>query len=431
MASYSSLANLLALIAQTVVSVATVRLTLPYLGEERFGVWMTVVGIAGLLTFADFGIGNALISRVAAARAGAAGVEPHVAVTGGLACLFVIGLSVGAVVAGISAVMPWSLFVRGGLSPLLEVEFRQSAILFGSLFGAFLFTSGLRKVYEGLQRGYVAHGMMAVCSCISLALLCISADRQSGIPLLIMTTFGVNAILPSLLVAPLTSTGYFRPRVAAAAGCHEWRQLIRAGSLYSVVQVGSLLLQGSEPMLIAGLQGSSVLAGFAVVQRLFQIVVTPARILVTPYWGAYADAYARGDHDSIWRMLRHQTLLTALLTTTLAATLTATSGWVMRIWTKDAIPADPALIAACCCLCVLDGVMLPFGMYLNGIGCIRPQAAATIFALFTYFPAKIAALAYGGLTWMIYTTIAFQLANCLLFYGIFYRKQVWPATHGE
>jgi O-antigen/teichoic acid export membrane protein len=193
------------------------------------------------------------------------------------------------------------------------------------------------------------------------------------------------------------------------------------------VQVGSLLLTGSEPMLVSGLQGPAALGELAVVQRMFQLAITPIRVLVAPYWGAYADAHARRDHGYIRRTLIQQVAMAGISTLVIAAAVTWWSDWIMAVWTKGAMAAGPRLILACCVLCMLDGAMLPFGIYLNGVGCVRPQAMATAFALFTYFPAKILALAYGGVEWMIWTTIAFQVGNTLLFYAVLYREQVWHA----
>jgi O-antigen/teichoic acid export membrane protein len=431
MARYAAAANLVALVAQAALTIATVRLTLPYLGEERFGAWMAVLGIAGVLTFADLGIGNALVARVAAARAGAAGVEPSVVVTGGLACLLVVGVGAGLLAAAACAVIPWAALMRVPPPSEIEAEFRTAAIVFGLLFGVFLFTSGVRKVYEGLQLGYLAHLMMALCSAVSLVLLLLATRQRSGIPLLTGATFGVTAVLPVALMVPLVWAGHFRPAFLLDAARREWRRLVGVGSQYSIVQVGGLLLSGSEPMLVAALRGSGPLAGLAVVQRLFQIAATPTRILVAPSWAAYADAHARGDRRYLRHTLLRQMGFSGLLTLAIAVPLAVCSGPVLAIWTKQALTVDIPLVFAACCLCILDGFLLPFGMYLNGIGCVRPQAAATLCALVTYFPAKVAALAYGGITWMLWTTIAFQVFNSLIFYLVLYRDEVWHALREE
>src|SRR5438552_374368 len=43
----------------------SVPLTVNYLGAERFGLWMTVSSLVTFLAFADFGIGNGLLTGIA------------------------------------------------------------------------------------------------------------------------------------------------------------------------------------------------------------------------------------------------------------------------------------------------------------------------------------------------------------------------------
>jgi len=46
-------------------SLITIPLTLHYLGNERFGLWMTISSIVAMATFADFGIGNGVVNMLA------------------------------------------------------------------------------------------------------------------------------------------------------------------------------------------------------------------------------------------------------------------------------------------------------------------------------------------------------------------------------
>src|ERR1035438_6179081 len=52
---------------QVGTSLITVPLTLKYLGNERFGLWMTISSVLAMASFADFGVGNGVLSKVARA----------------------------------------------------------------------------------------------------------------------------------------------------------------------------------------------------------------------------------------------------------------------------------------------------------------------------------------------------------------------------
>ena len=73
--------------------VITVPLTLSYLGEERFGVWMTIASLSGVLSILDLGVGNAMINRVVAAKATGDALYLRRVITQGLLLLSAIGLT--------------------------------------------------------------------------------------------------------------------------------------------------------------------------------------------------------------------------------------------------------------------------------------------------------------------------------------------------
>src|SRR6202521_6359178 len=52
----------LARAVQVSTSLITIPLTVHYLGNERFGLWMTISSVLSMANFADFGIGNAALN---------------------------------------------------------------------------------------------------------------------------------------------------------------------------------------------------------------------------------------------------------------------------------------------------------------------------------------------------------------------------------
>ena len=69
LALWSFIANILSKLMALAVMLLSIRWTLPYLGAERFGVWMTVASFTTMLVVLDLGIGNALINHSAHAAA--------------------------------------------------------------------------------------------------------------------------------------------------------------------------------------------------------------------------------------------------------------------------------------------------------------------------------------------------------------------------
>ena len=56
LAALTVMANILSRGLGMIAMIFTVKLTVPYLGAERFGVWMTIASFAGMLSFMDLGV---------------------------------------------------------------------------------------------------------------------------------------------------------------------------------------------------------------------------------------------------------------------------------------------------------------------------------------------------------------------------------------
>src|ERR1700720_3547426 len=63
----TSLTSAIAKLITIGTALISVPLTLHYLGPERYGMWMTMSSFLVMLSFADLGIGNGLLTAVASA----------------------------------------------------------------------------------------------------------------------------------------------------------------------------------------------------------------------------------------------------------------------------------------------------------------------------------------------------------------------------
>lgn len=148
-AIFSILANVLSRAFGVVLTLLSVSLTLPYLGVERFGIWMTVASFAGLLTFLDLGVGNALTNHVANRAAKDDPALLRQTITGGLGFLAVIGACIGLALWSFAAYLPWGSILKVD-QPGLLAEARLAAMFFAILFGITVFTSGIQNYAQYL-----------------------------------------------------------------------------------------------------------------------------------------------------------------------------------------------------------------------------------------------------------------------------------------
>src|SRR6202042_1779317 len=102
----------LARVVQIGTSLITVPLTLRYLGNERFGLWMTISSVLAMAAFADFGVGNGVLNTVAQAFGEDDSLGVRRAVSSGFAVLSSIAILLLLSFFSIFRLINWGDFFR-------------------------------------------------------------------------------------------------------------------------------------------------------------------------------------------------------------------------------------------------------------------------------------------------------------------------------
>jgi O-antigen/teichoic acid export membrane protein len=140
----TALANAAARISSLVVLIVSIPLTLAYLGDERFGLWMLIASLPVLFGFLDFGIGNGLLNQVARAKATGDADRLTEVISHGLTVLTCIGFVLGALALAGTFLLPWASMWKAS-TPGIEEELRSSLVVFSLLFAISLPLSGVQR----------------------------------------------------------------------------------------------------------------------------------------------------------------------------------------------------------------------------------------------------------------------------------------------
>lgn len=418
-AMLTTAANVLSKALSMILLIVSVPLTLSYLGNERFGIWMTISSLAGLLAFLDFGIGNGLLNRVAHSAADARRERLPQVITNGLLLLSIVGFVIGTVLLAVSYLIPWGLLIKVS-DPALVPEIRTSASTFAVVFGLSLPFLGVQRVFLGLQEGFLAHVATSIASVISLGLLLAVTSRQGTIPELILVTIGVQAVAPIVLLPLL-----LRRRLFATCSLLQFRSdgsaLLRTGGVFFVLQVGAMVAWGSDSLIVSSMLGASQVAVLAVTYRLFQFVTQPLAMVTNPLWSGYADAAARKDTKYIRQTLKTSMVLSFSTALVAAAIVLASHRWLIAHWTSNSVEVPALLAMGFAAWSVLEATGNSFAMFLNGLGILRPQLiAVSLFCLVT-IPLKIVLVSQIGLVGIIVASLISYVLTVAVPYLTFLR----------
>jgi O-antigen/teichoic acid export membrane protein len=415
--------NLAARVLGLVVMVASISWTVPYLGAERFGAWMTIASFAAMLSFLDLGVGNALTNRVAHAASASKSSELQECVSGGLGLLALISFVLAALAMLGAVFLPWVLLMKLSSNELGQ-EVQRTVMVFSALFAAQTFANGVARVFHGLQRGFDAYFAAIAGTFCSLVMLWVAAKQQADLPTLLFAFMSGpilgNLVLLYVLWRQAIFSSYQWTRTTRGQSPH----LFKVGSLFLFLQVGTMVGWGADSLIIANATGAASVAAFAVVQRLMQLVSQPLSIVNAPLWAAYADADARKDGLFITSTFKKSFSLTLAVSTAGAIFLFAFGLEIIQYWTKSEIQPSQMLIGVMAIWLVFDTCGNALAMLLNGLGIVKQQVWVLCAFVSLVFPAKLLLVPSFGAVGVVSVGLAAYFLTTVIGYGVFFRNDI-------
>ncbi|MBQ1017245.1 lipopolysaccharide biosynthesis protein [Micromonospora sp. D93] len=361
------------------------------LGAERYGLWMAVTSLTGMALFADFGLGNGLLTRLARLRgtrerpAAAREISSAYALLGALSVLLMVVL-----VATLRWV-PWPALLNA-VDPTVARDARPVVLL---CFGAFLVNIPLALI----QRVQYAHQQVAQSnlwqaggSLVSVALVYAAVTTGAGHVLVVAA-----AVLAVPVVNLANSVCYFawqdrelRPRARHVRPAVA-RSLLRLGARFFLLSVLSSVVLNLDGFLISRVLGLPAAATYAVVLRMFALLTLFVTLVNLPFWPANGEALARGDLAWVRRVTLRMVGLSASVVALPGLALVLVGNDVLRLWVRaaDLPPVSPVLFAGLAAWSVLLAVAAPLFMVQNSVGLLRPQFVGWAGCLLLAVPLKI------------------------------------------
>jgi O-antigen/teichoic acid export membrane protein len=341
------------------------------LGTEVFGLWMVLVGVSTVITFADFGVGQGAQNRLAEAFAGGREAEAREIAGSALAFLAAAGALLAGVGLAVAPAVDWSaVFHLTG--PRVRTEAGTAVATAIALFCANFPLGFAQRLAYARQLGWRNNLAQAAGAVGALGGLVLAAERGWSLAGVIAATQGaVLAANAGLLVWQLAELGWLRP---GALRC-RWtamRPLLGLGAYFGVQQVLLTLMLALPPVMISTRLGAAAVTPYNLAQRLFNFFAIVQNAFMLPLWPAYSDAHARGDHRWIRRMLGWS--LAATLGCTIAP---MTAGALLArplisrwVHVPAALPSEP-LVWALFLWNAAVFLQQPFGYLLAGLSEVR------------------------------------------------------------
>lgn len=374
-AALTSSMNVVAQAVQVVTGLYSVPVSLEYLGQERFGLWMALSALLMFVSFSDFGIGIGAQDKISKSVALKNFAEARDAYWGALffsmllaLCIYLFGNLFSSLVSLETYFSLKSSAAIEGLVPALNM------VLFVLAFG--LVSGVIQRAYSALQQGYSIALLQVVARLLGLAFLIFVVKFDLGFPALIFAVAGAPVAvifivgLPSLIL----TNPWIKP-VFSSFSLFSAMKLLRVGLMGLGASVSIYLVNNAAAVLISLKYGAASLADYSVFQRLVNIPIMFVVYLLIPLWPAITEAKVSGDSQWIVRVFRRSSLMVIGFGIVCALLLLLFGEWAVVLWThNESVVPGFSLMLALVAFMLLSFWNTLVTTVLNGYSSYRSQA---------------------------------------------------------
>ncbi len=354
-----------------------IPVTLKLLGQEKFGIWVTLLTVINWVSFFDMGIGNGLRNKVTECLSRNEREEAREYVT---TAYIVMG---GAVAAAaliyliMSRVVSWDVVFnsksvdRGDMYLLMGIVVVGALINFAVSLAIQLYYS-VQKASAGSLGNFLSQAgtLLLLGYFLKFGSLTIKGVALINMGVLVATNLVLNWSFFRGHTFLMPSLKYFRRE--------KIRSLVMLGGKFFVIQMASVVILTTDNMIITRLLGPEYVSGYNIVSKLFSLIIIGHGIILAPLWSAYTEAYTRGDGE--W-LVRNRKIMYLLMLPIVAGAgiLFLVYPYIIRIWIGEDLGISRSLVALFSVYTVIYTWSNLHIHLLNGLGRVRYQLPVWVF----------------------------------------------------
>jgi O-antigen/teichoic acid export membrane protein len=349
-----------------------VPISLHYLNEDNYGVWLTLNSVVSWLTFFDAGLGNGLKNKLAEtfALGDTKSARAYVSTTYILLAAILLGLL--ALYSISTPFIDWNKILN--TTSISSAELDKVAYISVLFFCARLVFDLIFSVLAADQKtGYTSMITFIATLITLLAVYIISKTTQPSLMYMALALSGIPVVI-SLISNIYLFIGRYRNirPTHKAVNLNIGKNVLNLGFRFFAIQLALLVIYSANNVVINQLYGAKAVTHYNIVYKYFSAINILWSILLVPYWTALGDAYFKKDFlwiEATMKMLnKFWFALSGLLVCMLII-----SPWAYRIWLGEDLNIPPTLSVVMAIFVLVTTFSNLYVMLINGTGKIQLQ----------------------------------------------------------
>lgn len=276
-------------------SLVIVPITINYLNNEVYGIWMTITSILYWITTFDIGLGNGMRNYLAEALATNDTKLGKKYISTTMLLLSLIALSMAIVLLYPLITINFNSFFN--TNAIAGNELRMAVVIAVGFTLMNFVLKNIGMIFVAMQK-YAINDLLSISgNVIALILIYILTKVTTGNLVLVALAYTMTSCVAFLLAAiPLF---WKHPELKPSLRFFDkslGKKIVGKGFGFFVIQISScLVIFGAANFFITQSCGPAAVTTYNIAYKFFNLLVIAYTIILAPMWNAYTDAYVKGD----------------------------------------------------------------------------------------------------------------------------------------
>jgi O-antigen/teichoic acid export membrane protein len=395
------------------INLAYVPLLIHSLNVEEYGIWLSLTTIISWISFFDIGLGHGLRNKfaVAIAQNNKELAKTYVSTAYIIMSSIALGLFVLAVI--VVPLINWTFVLNAPVD--MKAELNMLAFWIISLFCVNFVLNLLNSVMIALQMPAISSLIITLGQLLSF--LIIYVITAIGLPSSLLN-LGIIISLSPILVLIISSLIIFGGKYKIYAPSFAMfnrsciKPIVSLGFKFFAVQMTALLLFQTNNLIIAHTVGNVGVAEFNIAYKYLGIINMIFAIIVTPYWSAATDAYAKNDFNWIRKNIKWLNIVWVVMLTG-GFVLILIAKFSYSLWIGNSVDVNYGLLILMFIYYAVYMRWTLYGSFINGIGKISLQFFITLGEAAVHIPLAVFLGYQWGIIGIVIAMIITSFANII------------------
>jgi len=380
--------NTLIKIVSIIISFLLVPLCIKFVGEEDYGVWLTLSSVIIFMAFLDIGFSNGLRNKYAEAKALNDKKLIREYVSTAFFSLSFIFILVWILIIFANSFIDWTILFDQSLSDKPQ-SFSALFLLIISYFCLLSIFKLLGTILFADQRPFIVALIDAIGQLFCLLLIWMLMQIESGT----LLRLGLIFCLTPLFIWGCANLYFFNSKkyykdIIPSLSHFKFsriKNLMGLGGKFFIIQVAGLIQYQTANFIIAYYYTTTDVTYYNLVYKYFSAVTMLFSLFLTPLWSAVTDAYTKKDYAWIkWSVNRF--LKMAMGLSIVCIIMLLLRNVIFNLWVGEEITSNISILLMMWC-CLYTIVVLYTTIYvniLNGMGILNIQFILSLLAPVLY-----------------------------------------------